>query len=70
MDRKKNLKERDITTSKESKTSLVLTYNQSLPNIRKVFCKHWNISSINKSFKVNFRNKPVSGFKHGFQKLK
>ena len=37
MDRNKLLKERDNTTSKETKILLVLTYNQSLPNISKVF---------------------------------
>ena len=69
MDRKRTFKKRDNTTSKETKTLLVLTYNQPLPNIRKVFCKHWNISSIKKSFKVNLQNKPASVFKYGFQKL-
>ena len=54
MDRKKLLKERDNTTSNETKIPLVLTYNRSLTNIRKVVRKHWNISSINKSFKGIF----------------
>ena len=54
MDRKKLLKERDNTTSNETKIPLVLTYNRSLTNIRKVVRKHWNILSINKSFKGIF----------------
>ena len=51
MDKKEFLKERDYTTSKETKIPLVLTYNQSLPNISKVTCKHESVLSINKSFK-------------------
>ena len=42
---------------------LVLTYNRSLPNIGKVVRKHWNILSIDKSFKEIFQNKPVTAFK-------
>ena len=58
MDKKKLLKERDSTTSKETKI-LVLTYSQSPPKFIKVVCKQWNILSINKwffSFRVFFHN--------------
>ena len=37
------LKERDNTTLQKSKTSLVLTYTWSLPNISKGVRKHWNV---------------------------
>ena len=50
MDRKVLLKERDNTTSKETKIPLILTDSQCLPNISKVVHKHWNILSINKDF--------------------
>ena len=63
MDRKELLKERDNTTSKETKIPLVLTHSRSLPNISKVFCNHWNILSINKAFKEFFQNEPVTAFR-------
>ena len=43
--------------------SLVLKYNRSLPNISKVVRKHWNILSINNSFKEIFQNERVTAFK-------
>ena len=48
MDRKEILKEKNNTTSKETKIPLALTYNRRLSNISKVICKHWNILAINK----------------------
>lgn len=39
------------TTSKETKILIVLTNNQSLPNISNIVAKHLHILSINKSFK-------------------
>ena len=47
---KELLKEGDDTTSKETKIPLVLTYMQSLSNISKVVCKHWNILKHSKKF--------------------
>ena len=63
MDRKELLKERDNTTSKETKIPLVLTHSWSLPSISKVFCNHWNILYINKAFKEFFQNEPVTAFR-------
>ena len=51
IDWKELLKERDNTTSKETKIPRVLKKNRSLPNISKVVRKHWNFLSMNKSFK-------------------
>ena len=42
---------------------LALTYSRSLTNIKKVFCKHWKILSLNTSFKEMFQNEPVTDFK-------
>ena len=60
MHKKELLKERDNTTSKETKIPLVLTYCQSLPNISKVVR---NILSINKAFKEIFQNELVTAFR-------
>ena len=49
IDGKELLKERDSTTLKETRISLVLT---RLPNISKVVRKHWNILSIKRFFKM------------------
>ena len=42
---------------------LALTYSRSLTNVKKVFCKHWKILSLNTSFKKIFQNEPVTDFK-------
>ena len=63
MDRKELLKEKESTTSKETKIPLGLTYSPSLPNISKVVRKHWNILSISKAFKEIFQNKSVTTFR-------
>ena len=63
MGRKELLKERDSTTSKETKIPVVLTYSQSLLYISKVFHKHWNILHINKAFKEIFQNEAVTAFR-------
>ena len=62
VDRKELLKERDKTTSKETKIPLVLTYSRSLTNINKVVRKYWNILSINKAFKEIFQIELVTTF--------
>ena len=51
IDKKEFLKERDNTTSTETKIPLVLTYIRSLPIITNVVRKHCNILSIGKVFK-------------------
>ena len=61
MDRKELVKERH--TSKETKIPLVSTYSWSLPNISRVAHKHGNILSINKLFKKNFQNEPLTAFR-------
>ena len=63
MGRNELLKERDNTTSKETKIPLVLTYSRSLPNISKVVRKHWNSLSINEACKEIFQNEPVTAFR-------
>ena len=45
---KELLKERDSTTSIETKLPLTLTNSQSLPKISKVTSKHWNTLSTNR----------------------
>ena len=60
MHKKELLKERDNTTSKETKIPQILTYCQSLPNISKVVR---NILSINKAFKEIFQNELVTAFR-------
>ena len=62
MDRKELLKERDKTTSKETKIPLVLTYSRSLTNINTVVRKYWNILSINKALKEIFQIELVTTF--------
>ena len=59
----KTFKRKDITTLKETKIALVLTYGRSLPSISKVACKHWNILCINKAFKEVFQNEQVTAFR-------
>ena len=54
MDRKELVKER---------IPLVSTYSWSLPNISRVAHKHGNILSINKLFKKNFQNEPLTAFR-------
>ena len=63
MDRNKLWKERDNSTSKETKIILVLKCSWSLLNISKVFRKHWIIFSVNEAFKETFQNKPVKAFR-------
>ena len=50
MDRKELLKETDNTTSKETKTPLVLTYSRSLPDISKVVCLFIHKRSLQRDF--------------------
>ena len=63
MDRKELIKEKGNITSKEANILLVLTYNQSLLDITKDVHKHWNILSINKTFKEIFQNQLVTAFR-------
>ena len=63
MDWKELLKERDSTTSKETKIPLVLTNSRSLPNISKVGRKNWNNLSVNKAFKEIFQNELATAFR-------
>ena len=63
MDRKELEKERDNTTSKETKILLVLTFSRSLPNMSNVVHNHWKIFSINKAFGGIFQNEAVAAFR-------
>ena len=42
----------------------LVTYNPVLPNIKEIINKHWNILSINRSFKETYNNvQPMVAFR-------
>ena len=40
---------------KANRIPLILTYNQVLPNVKKVIANSWNLLQINKEFQNNFQ---------------
>ena len=45
-------------TIKEKKLPIIVTYNKSLPNIKKAIDDNWYILSINQTRSENFHEKP------------
>ena len=48
---------------KSDRIPLVITYNQFLSNITKIFRKNWNILQINENFREIFKNEAITAFK-------
>ena len=44
--------------------TLCVTYNKTLPNIKKIFEKHWRILNVNPELKKVFQNKPLLAFRN------
>ena len=63
----KNLIRKDLLEiSKQSERKqivLPLTYNRTLPNLRQIINKHWDILKINPELKEIFHVKPMIAFK-------
>ena len=63
MDRKDLLTPK--VTTKKRRLPLIVTYNQTLPNINEIIKKHWNILKINPILEKVFSEKPVVAFRRG-----
>ena len=57
------LQEKDQEQQDPTRISLILTYNQFLPNLTAVVCKGWNILQTNKNIRELFQKRPIAAFK-------
>ena len=57
------LQEKDQEQQDPTRISLILTYNQFLPNLTAVVCKSWNIIQTNKNIRELFQKRPTAAFK-------
>ena len=63
LNRNDMLQRKNQENSGKARIPLTLTYNGFLPNISKVFRKHWNLLLINDSLKETFNCQPITAFK-------
>ena len=48
---------------KTNRIPLILTYNRTLPNVKKVLGNNWNLLQINKEFQDIFQKIPILAFR-------
>ena len=61
MDRKKLLEEK--AKKQSNRIPLVLTYNRTLPNVKRAISNNWNLPHINQEFKDVFQEPPILAFR-------
>ena len=61
MDRKKLLEEK--AKKQSNRIPLVLTYNRTLPNVKRAISNNWNLLHINQKFKDVFQEPPILAFR-------
>ena len=61
MDRKKLLEEK--AKKQSNRIPLVLTYNRTLPNVKRAISNNWNLLHVNQEFKDVFQEPPILAFR-------
>ena len=61
MDRKNLLEEK--AKQQSNRIPLVLTYNRTLPNVKRAISNNWNLLHINQEFKDVFQEPPILAFR-------
>ena len=61
LDRKKLLEEK--AKKQSNRIPLVLTYNRTLPNVKRAISNNWNLLRINREFKDVFQEPPTLAFR-------
>ena len=61
LDRKKLLEEK--AKKQSNRIPLVLTYNHTLPNVKRAISNNWNLLHINQEFKDVFQEPPILAFR-------
>ena len=61
LDRKKLLEEK--AKKQSNRIPLVLTYNRTLPNVKRAIPNNWNLLHINQEFKDVFQEPPILAFR-------
>ena len=61
LDRKKLLEEK--AKKQSNRIPLVLTYNRTLPNVKRAISNNWNLLHINQEFKDVFQEPPILAFR-------
>ena len=61
LDRKKLLQEK--AKKQSNRIPLVLTYNRTLPNVKRAISNNWNLLHINQEFKDVFQEPPILAFR-------
>ena len=61
LDRKKLLEEK--VKKQSNRIPLVLTYNRTLPNVKRAISNNWNLLHINQEFKDVFQEPPILAFR-------
>ena len=60
---RKSLLEKKSTLSNQTRIPLVITYNTTLPNIKEIIYKHWNLLQINTVLRPLFEEKPIIAYR-------
>ena len=61
LDRKKLLEEK--AKKQSNRIPLVLTYNRTLPNVKRAISNNWNLLHTNREFKDVFQEPPILAFR-------
>ena len=61
LDRKKLLEEK--AKKQSNRMPLILTYNRTLPNVKRAISNNWNLLHINQEFKDVFQEPPILAFR-------
>ena len=67
IERTKTLERKNLLEEKAKNQSnripLVLTYNRTLPNVKRAISNNWNLLHINQEFKDVFQEPPILAFR-------